>query len=99
LSEQYFANRRRKTLLQPEKKLMLAILEDAVNCFQDHHWARCGKSKQLFDETQEWIFGANDWVFGFENVCSALGFDPEYIRVGLARWREKRRSTHRSATP
>ena len=89
LPEQYFDDRRRQTLLEPEKKLMLAILEDAIDCFQDNHAARCGKRKQLFDEAQEWIFAVGDWVFGFENICSALGFDPQYIRKGLLRWREK----------
>jgi len=36
LSAQYFDTLRRKTLLEPEKRLMLAILEDAINCFQDN---------------------------------------------------------------
>jgi hypothetical protein len=98
LSAQYFDDRRGKTLLEPEKKLMLAILEDAINCFQENHLARCGKSKQLFDEAQGWIFEVNsDWVFGFENICSALGFNPEYIREGLVRWREKELSKRRNA--
>jgi len=36
VAAQYFGNLRRKTLLDPEKRLMLAILEDAINCYQDH---------------------------------------------------------------
>jgi len=97
LSAQLFDDRRGKTLLEPEKKLMLAVLEDAINCFQDNHRARCGKSKQIFDEAQEWIFCVSDWVFGFENICSILSFDPEYIRAGLMRWREKQLSGHSGA--
>jgi hypothetical protein len=72
-------------------------LEDAINCFQDNHRARCGKSKQFFDEAQEWIFGVSDWVFGFENICSALVFNPLYIRAGLLRWKEKELAKHPSA--
>src|SRR5437762_5486454 len=53
LSAQYFDDRRRKAPLEPVKRLMLAILEDAINCF--HHRARCGKSQRLFDEAREWI--------------------------------------------
>jgi hypothetical protein len=34
LAPQYFENFRRKTPLEPEKKLMLAILEDAVWCYR-----------------------------------------------------------------
>jgi len=97
LSAQYFYDRRRKATLEPVKRLMLAILEDAINCFQDNHRARCGKSKRLFDEAREWIFGVSDWVFGFENICSALGFEPQYIRAGLLRWKEKELAKHPSA--
>jgi hypothetical protein len=89
LPEQYFEDRRGKTL-EPEKKLVLAILEDAIRSFQENHLARCGRSKSLFDEAQRWIFEArSDWIFSFENICSVLGFDPGYIRRGLVRWKEK----------
>ena len=91
LSDQYFENLRRKTPLKPEKKLMLAILEDAVWCFQHNVWARNGKGKKLFDEAQEWILDkSRDWVFSFESICEVLGFTPRYVRQGLLRWKEKR---------
>ena len=95
LSAQYFENIRRKTLLEPEKKLMLAILEDAVNCFQDNLSAQNGKGKKLFEEAEQWIveFGG-DWIFSFEHICEALGFNPEYVRQGLLQWKEKHRSKH-----
>ena len=88
LSPCYFDDRPANTLIEPEKRLMLAVLQDAIDCFRDNHRAPCGKSKLLYDETQDWIFGTNDFVFGFENICSVLGFNPEYIRKGLMRWRE-----------
>jgi hypothetical protein len=97
LPAQYFEDRRGKTL-EAEKKLMLAVLEDAISCFQDNHLARCGRSKRLFDEAQRWIFEVkNDWIFGFENICSVLGFNPRYIRKGLVRWKEKKLSKQRRA--
>ena len=34
LPDQYLDTYRRKVHLEPEKKLMLAILEDAIACFQ-----------------------------------------------------------------
>ena len=34
LPAQYFETFRRKSHLEPEKRLMLAVLEDAVACFQ-----------------------------------------------------------------
>jgi len=95
LSAQYFDNRRARIGAEPEKRLMLAILEDAIDCFRDNHSAQCGKSKKLFDQAQAWIFGASDWFYGFENICSALGFNPEYIRKGLIRWGKKQLSNPR----
>jgi hypothetical protein len=97
LAAQYCENRRRKAL-EPEEKLVLAILEDAINCFQENHLARQGRRKRLFDEVRQWIFGPErDWVFGFENICGVVGFDPEYIRGGLERWKAKEVSKQRNA--
>jgi hypothetical protein len=94
LSEQYFENLRRKTLLEPEKKLMLAILEDAVNCFQDNLSAQHGRGQKLFEEAEKWIVEpGSDWVFSFEHICEALGFKPEYVREGLLRWKARHRAT------
>ena len=93
LSAQYFDNMRRRTLLEPEKRLMLAILEDAVNSFQENIFAESGKRKILFDDVEQWIRAdGSDWVFSFDHICEALGFTPAYVRQGLLRWREKNRS-------
>ena len=98
LSTQYFDHRRRNAFLEPEKKLMLAILEDAIQCFQANYSARCGKRKRLFDDARKWIFeSCDEWVFGFENICSALEFCPDYIREGLLRWWQRELAKRRSA--
>ena len=91
LSAQYFGNLR-KTLLEPEKKLMLAILEDAITCYQSNLSAHSVRGKRFFDETKSWIVAVgSDWVFSFENVCEALGLNPRYVRQGLLRWAEEYR--------
>ena len=93
LSAQYFENFRRKTLLEPEKRLMLAVLDDAVNCFQENFLAQSGRGKKLFDEADEWILDeARDCIFAFENICEVLRFIAEYLRHGLVRWKEKKLS-------
>jgi hypothetical protein len=90
LSAQYFDNFRRKTVLEPEKRLMLALLEDAIHCFRDNLLPQTARKKKLFDETEAWILEKDgDWVFSFDQVCEALGFTPEYMRQGLLRWKEK----------
>ena len=89
LSAHYFETLRRKTILEPEKVLMLAILEDAIHCFQDNLLAQNVRSRRLFEEAEEWIVEADgDWVFSFENICEALGFNAAYVRKGLLRWTE-----------
>ena len=91
LSAQYFGNLRRTTLLEPEKRLMLAILEDAINCYQDNLLAKRGSAGRLFTEAEEWILEkGSDWIFSFKNICETLGFNPEYVRQGLLCWKEKK---------
>jgi hypothetical protein len=90
LSAQYFDTLRRKTLLEPEKRLMLAVLEDAINCFQDNLFSQKRKNQRLFADAEEWFATTGgDSVFSFDNVCEALGFSPEYLRQGLVRWKAK----------
>src|SRR5437773_7888821 len=91
LPEQYLETFRRKLHLEPEKKLMLAVLEDAIACYQKYILARDGKGKILFQETEEWVLDGNgDWLFSFANVCDTLGFDPDYVRRGLLEWKAKK---------
>jgi hypothetical protein len=103
LSAQFIDNLRRRTILDPEKRLMLAILEDGIQCYRDNLNASRGKKKRDFDEAAAWIVDTEgDWVFSFENVCDALGLSPEYLRQGLLRWRDSSRkspphSTHAAA--
>lgn len=91
LPAQYFETFRRKAYLDSEKRLMLAVLEDAIACFQKHVFARDSKGKASLREAEEWIMEQNSqWLFSFENVCEVLGFNPGYVRQGLIRWKEKK---------
>jgi hypothetical protein len=84
LPEQFVESLRRKPHLDPETKLMLAVLEDAVSCFTKNRYARHERGKRAFDEAKQWICDRDsDWPFSFENICEVLGLDPEYMRSGL----------------
>ena len=97
LSAQYL-DLHRKALLEPEKRLMLAVLEDAINCFQVNVMAQSGRRKKLFNESEDWIMGRDDdWIFSSVSVCELLRFNPEYVRRGLLRWKEKKLA--RNPTP
>ncbi len=89
--DEYFEVFRRKTYLEAEKKLMLAVFEDAIACFQNYTLAQDKKRGALFREAEDWILEQNnDCFFSFENICEALGFNPGYIRQKLLRWKDKK---------
>lgn len=94
LPAQFFAHAAIDASLQPEKRLMLAVLEDAVGMYQKYAAARERTAQRLFAEVEEW-FGADehDWPFSFVNISHALGLDVAYLRGGLARWRDQQRAT------
>ncbi len=73
---------------QPEKRLMLAVLEDAIATFKRCSLADTRRKRRLLSEIEEW-FSSTDvkWPFSFQNICAALGIDANYLLWGLARWR------------
>jgi len=89
LPAQFFNRVQIDASLQPEKRLMLAVLEDAVGTFQKYSVAPGRRARRLFSEAEEWFDSeAMEWPFAFENVCQALGLEPEYLRGGLRRWHQ-----------
>ena len=87
---QYLERFRSNTYLAGEKKLMLAVIEDAVSCFQKYSSARDKKGKQLFHEVEGWIMEEKDErLFSFANICESLEIDPGYLRRGLVQWKDK----------
>jgi hypothetical protein len=89
ISAQYLSTYRRKFHLNPEQVLMLAVMEDAIICFQDHVTATCKRKLLLHLEAEQWILDEDrSYLFSFENICDSLGLEPAYLRQGLARWKE-----------
>jgi len=73
-----------------ERYLLVAVLDDAVHCFQKNLFARGNQQRRLFRDAEQWVFGgAVNPPFSFEGVCRILDLDPEYIRGGLRRWRDR----------
>lgn len=69
-----------------EERLMLAVLEDAIDSFFKYFRATGEIGKQIFKETSAWIFETNsEWVFSFENVCDRLGISWSCLRQELSR--------------
>ena len=88
MPNQYLENYRRKLHLAPETHLMLAVLEDAVACYQKYVLAQDERGGELFRDAEAWIMQEDHaWLFSFDNICESLGINPAYMRDGLVRWK------------
>jgi hypothetical protein len=91
LPAEYCETLRSRTQLEPERRLMLAVLSDAITCFQKNLFARQGRRNKIFREAEEWIMERDiEGLHSFETICEVLGLDSEYLRNGLLRWKEER---------
>lgn len=90
LPAQFYAAFRQGSAVRGEKHLMLAVLEDALDCFQKYAFARDSHARQLFVESHEWIHSPDrEWPYSFENICETLEINPQYLRLGLDRWKRQ----------
>ena len=79
----------KKNIREGEERLMLAVLENAVEYFQKYVLARKPSGKQLFREAEEWFLEKDsEALYSFENICETLGLHPDHIRKGLMVWKE-----------
>jgi hypothetical protein len=71
----------------PYHRLLLAVLEDAIRCFQRNLLATRGRRRILFRETKEWLFDTYSTAFmSFSVVCESLGIEPSLLRRQLRAW-------------
>jgi len=86
--------------IQPEKRLQVAVLADAVLTF--HRWAgdERARARRLFMETEAWFASDDaDGPFAFITICDSLKLDPSYIRRGLRHWRAHLEATAKQKRP
>ena len=66
------------------RALMLAVLEDAVQCIENGRRQRRFGARRLAAEAEGWVrCDRTDWPFSFLNVCEALGIDVDAMRSRL----------------
>jgi hypothetical protein len=87
-SDQFHAMLQANRASDPERRLMVAMLEDAVSCLAKDPRSCARQQRKAFEEAHSWVNAQDgeEWVFSFANVCEMLGFDPAYLRRGLNRW-------------
>jgi hypothetical protein len=73
-----------------ERRLLLAVLEEALNSFLKYQHNHTRRGRRLFHEAVEWFWSADQrWLCSFETICLHLDLDVDYIRSGLQRLTEK----------
>ncbi len=88
LPSQFFDRVRRRTEHEGERRLMIAVLEDAVGVYRKQAGVREGRNREIFLEAEEWIEDQDrTWLFSFQNICDVLGLDADYLRRGLRAWK------------
>jgi hypothetical protein len=87
--DQFYDERRDDSTMRPIKRLMLAILEDALRCLQKYADVHSGARRLMFREAEYWLcHEGGHALFSFTMVCETLGIEPEYLRSGLRQWRK-----------
>lgn len=81
----------RRLLRDGEERLMLAVLESAIEDYQKYAFAHDKRGKEFFEQAEAWIMetGSSSF-FSFENICSHLQLAPDYVRRGFLRWKAAR---------
>lgn len=74
----------RPRVAEGERRLMMAVLEDAIACYRrrvsTHDW----DSTRMYLEAREWVASRDcSHLYSFENICDVLGIDAEYLRGRL----------------
>jgi len=87
LPAQFFA-RQGDCQLSPERRLMLAVLEDAVDVALKPPpiLSLISDTKRRWDaqdEAREWIQSDRRGPFTFADICDELGLDADYVRGGV----------------
>jgi hypothetical protein len=83
LPAQYWETFARKRDLEPEKRLLLAVLDNAVRSYRTLIF----NGGRRFTEVATWLF-TDDFedTFSFRNICDVLGLSPTRIRESLRTW-------------
>jgi len=81
LPSQFYGGGGLSRKLEGEKRLMIAVLKDAVECLEKYRGSRSLTGRSNYENAIEWVMdNSTDWLFSFTNICDLLGFDPEYLR-------------------
>lgn len=77
---------RRSAELDGERRLMLAILEDAVDVLGKYAGATDVRRRGLYHDALRWIEDDDAaWIYSYVRICEHLGLDADAARDALRR--------------
>ena len=79
--------------LTGEQRLMLALLADAINVYQQGALSRSTRKRVLYVDSERWIMSdcRSRHAFSFETVCECLGINPVVLRRRMITWKHEMR--------
>jgi len=91
ISEKYLKIYHQAKPAEAEKKLMFAVLAEALQTYQKFAFSRSARGQALFHEAEAWFWKEEpDCVFSFSSICEVFGLNAPFLRRGILRWAESR---------
>ena len=86
LPVQFGESRRRKLPSEGERKLLFAVLEDAIRTYLRHRDSGAeARNNEDYVEAAEWLSSDEECgPFAFVSICEALGIDADSLRSGIS---------------
>lgn len=81
---------------EPEKRLMVAVLEEAIALVVNDPVGRDEERRTVVREARRWFASDERGApFAFATICDILGLDSERVRQALVTWASRRHSFRR----
>jgi len=87
LPVQYTPPRNAEGRCEGERRLMLAVLEEAIVTLKLHLRGPSVHSRRIVAEIENWLAsGSRAHTFAFATICDVLGFDVPAVRQAVKDW-------------
>jgi hypothetical protein len=87
LPAQYFDYRQKKKQVEGERRLLVAVLEEAIRSYLATRKCRTARQRQTFAQLRRWFYaserGLPQATLSFESVCDFLDINADVIRKRL----------------
>jgi hypothetical protein len=78
------------------KKLMLAVLQEALNNYVQCLDSKNSEAQDQFKDVESWFWSEDsEWLFSFKNIAEYLGLNANYFRTGLVQLKSNKFANRR----